>query len=213
MEKTYEEKANDLSILCQKVIKEICLSDDEFKELIIPLNDNSLATLSSFQYANVIYWYRVLFKEPMLHDNGKTIFGFHIMPYQITTSDIKRAVKNNYGKFNEIINSNDKYIDFDSTTCNFHKVPNSKYQIVLIDEFTHTKYNHNGPGRPVSFEGNIDCFKENKSASNYEKIDRYIKAVKEDNMYFPNLLKNDIDADIKEQINKSLTYLKKKKHS
>ena len=201
MTKTYEEKANELGKNCDNIIKNINN---------IECNGTKV-TIKSFQYANVIYWYRVLFKKPLVHINGKTIIGFHIMPYQITANDIKNAVKNNNENFNEIISENINYIDFDSTTCNFHKVPNNKYQIVLIDQYSYIKFNHNGPGRPTSFIGNIDCFKINKSLNNYNKIEKYIYSARKDNMYFPNLLDEEIDnVDLNKLISEALAYLKEK---
>jgi len=135
------------------------------------------------QYAGVIYYYKVTFKEPVKIKNGKdgkdvkVIKGFHIMPYRINRNDMINAKpKGECGKFKEVINTEPAFVDYHSDSGNFHKVRDGEFQVVLLDE----NANPDGPG-PNTYENrskNKDMYFPRPDSKNVHKgndLEQFIK--------------------------------------
>ena len=179
---------------CKNIIDKMLKDNKEFAKIV----DHQSSGWGVKQYLKVIYWYRVMFKKEIDYNNKK-IIGFHIMPYQITENDMKKAEMKyendgiNYKydgsckePFNIEIKNNKNYVDYDPDASNFHKNIDYHFQIVLIDKST---IGHLGPGINTS---NIVFNKDN--------INSFINSVKKDKVYFPNINEkfNNKDNDIEE---------------
>ena len=110
----------------------------------------------SSQYCGIIYYYKVIFKNPVKIKNDKdvkdvkVIKGFHIMPYRINAEDMEKAEKQSKKKdFNKRVTDknhkdyNSQLVDYDEGSGNFHKVPDGEFQVVLLD----TTAKPDGPGK------------------------------------------------------------------
>lgn len=132
-----------------RCIAEHAVSDAVEKEKIEEESamEISVKSYPKSMYAGVIYYYKVSFKEPVKIKNGKdvkVIKGFHIMPYRINRNDMINAKpKGECGKFKEVIKTEPAFVDYDSDSGNFHKVPDGEFQVVLLD----TTAKPDGPGK------------------------------------------------------------------
>lgn len=164
---------------CSELIEKLKNEHDGFK-IIVEKNESGNAKSRS-QYDGVVFWYRVIFNKSFEYKE-KNIIGFHIMPYQIKIDDIKNAVDSNNSKpFNEEVIKDTNYVDYDSTSGNFHKSVDYNFQIVLIDERTDTKLiknRHYGAGyTEESF---------NKKITEMD-IKKYINELIAAKVYYPNI--------------------------
>lgn len=191
---------------CDKVLNKIMFENESFKKIInltskgVVFKRIGIARENS-QYDNIIYWYRVLFKD-VINYNGIKIVGFHIMPFQITSNDVKKAewryntdikekrkevlYKHNgmkKKKYYDELKEDLTYIDYDwDVSGNFHKYPDNnfdKLQITLIDQETYIN-NHNGVGDVLVVKGN---------PFNDELVNR----IRKRKMYFPNIEDKEIN--------------------
>ena len=128
-------------------------------------------------YAGFIYYYKVTFKKTVTLENGRVIKGFHIMPYRINAEDMEKAEKSCQDRrFNEIINSDSSFVNYDEGSGNFHKVPDGEFQVVLLDE----NANPDGPG-PNTYENrskNKDMYFPRPDSKNVHKgndLEQFIK--------------------------------------
>ncbi len=147
----------------------------------------------SSQYCGIIYYYKVIFKNPVKIKNVKikngkdvkVIKGFHIMPYRINRNDMINAKpKGECGKFKEVIKTEPAFVDYDSDSGNFHKVPDGEFQVVLLD----TNAKPDGPG---------EIKNDDKRDKNY-------------NMYFPRPDSKKVHKgnDLEQFIKEAMEYLK-----
>ncbi len=118
----------------------------------------SVKSYPKSMYAGVIYYYKVIFKNPVKIENVKikngkdvkVIKGFHIMPYRINAEDMEKAEKQSKKKdFNKRVTDknhkdyNSQLVYYDEGSGNFHKVPDGEFQVVLLD----TTAKPDGPGK------------------------------------------------------------------
>lgn len=143
-----------------------------------------------FQYRG-LFWWTCSFKEEakyLLKDKYKIYDRFLIMPYRFGQDDVVKAKLDQKAKrppikfdiekgglfYDEMI-KNPSFVNFDGGTGNFHKKPDLKYQIVLVDPSTAEKY-HDGPGHD-------------------NEADTIIKAIRND-MYFPKIILDTKESDL-----------------
>lgn len=152
------------------------------------------------QYSNCnLKWIRLYLSNQiklLLKEEYKEVIALHIMPYRINVNDIKSAInkddlkikqeKYGYIKFNEIININSNYVDYDINTGNIHKKVNYDYQIVCV--INNKQY---GPGWKEKPKDKLEL-KNIKKNFYYPKIDEREE----------NLCKNFNEKDTTDYINK-----------
>ena len=149
-----------------RCIAEHAVSDAVEKEKIEEESamEISVKSYPKSMYAGIIYYYKVIFKNPVKIKNDKdvkdvkVIKGFHIMPYRINAEDMEKAEKQSKKKdFNKRVtdknhkDDNSQLVDYDEGSGNFHKVPDGEFQVVLLDE----NANPDGPG-PNTYENRFD---------------------------------------------------------
>lgn len=167
-----------------------------------------------YQYANCIFYYRIIFEKPIKGKNGDIIGEISITPYRITKEDVVKAECGNDADidFNARVEKrgkkNKEYVDYDNNSGNFHKKPDDngifKYQVVLLAKNKEGKYPGPGWGNPELYDKEDEVFKFPKG---YVKTD----------YYFPNIGGTDEDTDysIEDLLRQALDYLgisKKVKH-
>ena len=164
---------------CSELIEKLKNEHDGFK-IIVEKNESGNAKSRS-QYDGVVFWYRVMFNKSFEYKE-KNIIGFHIMPYQIKIDDIKNAVDSNNSKpFNEEVIKDTNYVDYDSTSGNFHKSVDYNFQIVLIDDRTKGHY---GAGYTKESLG--------KKTITDMNAKKYIKELIDAKVYYPNINQRNI---------------------
>lgn len=159
---------------CSELIEKLKNEYAGFK-INVEKNESGYAKSRS-QYDGVVFWYRVMFNKSFEYKE-KNIIGFHIMPYQIKIDDIKNAVDSNNSKpFNEEVIKDTNYVDYDSTSGNFHKSVDYNFQIVLIDDRTKGHY---GAGYTKESLG--------KKTITDMNAKKYIKELIDAKVYYPNI--------------------------
>ena len=166
-------------------IAEHAVSDAVEKEKIEKESTMEISVKRKSMYAGFIYYYKVTFKKTVTLENGRVIKGFHIMPYRINAEDMEKAEKSCQDRrFNEIINSDSSFVNYDEGSGNFHKVPDGEFQVVLLD----TTAKPDGPG---------EIKNDDKKDKNY-------------NMYFPRPDSKNVHKgnDLEQFIKDAMEYLK-----
>lgn len=166
---------------CSDLIEKIKNKHAGFK-INVEKNESGYAKSRS-QYDGVVFWYRVMFNKSFEYKE-KNIIGFHIMPYQIKIDDIKNAVDSNNNKpFNEEVIKDTNYVDYDSTSGNFHKCVDYNFQIVLIDDRTKGHY---GAGYTKESLG--------KKTITDMNAKKYVNELIKDEVYYPNINQRSITS-------------------
>lgn len=143
----------------------------------------SSTTPPGTQYTDAVFYFRFRFNEDQSNHIIKKstyddVLGFHIMPYCITSEDIKNAVKSDSNNpFNTITKEN--YVDLEDTAFNFHKHFNKtqmRFQVVFVNNESGVY----GPGKREPSDG-TDFFDSDSLdyKMSFVKTDWYFPAIQE----------------------------------
>lgn len=192
-----KKRFKECTVLFENLIKQI-LSCSDLK-YAIDENDVTLKT-GKRQYSHIVFWIEIKLKETKTLANGD-VTAIHITPYCITRNDVFNAfLSNPQNPLNKQICKDgveDKWIDLDWTTFNFHKYVNPsrmRFQVVLVKDNDGKKY---GPRKKIPRGKSRGISK--KVFFSLDPKDKRLDSIKT-NWYFPSLkynLKNDDYYELK----------------
>lgn len=138
------------------------------------------------RYKGYLGWYHIdLSDVDVFKQKYAEACAIHIKPYCITEDDIKKAKSSDESQFNDEVENDISFVDYDPDSANYHKIIDGEYQIVVVKKTRSGKY---GPGWLNDKEGVIKddwyfprCFENSK----YKDLKLLLKD------YFEYILKNE----------------------